>query len=400
MDKRLGKIEQYGFWFMCGFALFSSISVAIGNIFLSLGIAALLIRLYHKHDDLKLILDRGKWFTYSFAFLLMAVFFSAIASSEPVRSLRFFGDYYFYRLCGFYIVLLMIRDKEKLLTLLKFAALSCAINGIHCLVETFVYGSTRADGFTFSMTTGGILSMWGPLAVVFTLSSFEKGRYRLLSSAFLIFMIIAMLCNQTRGTWVAFAMASFAVIVLFVRDLKKTVVILLGASLFVGTIFAAVPELNKRVSTITDLRMSSNYERLLLWTSGYNMFRDHPVLGIGFAEFAPQYKTKYILPEAKYRNLTHAHNNIIQMLAECGIIGVIAWFIFWGYALWLGASGWHKKHKLAYLAWFAVILGLLIQGLTEYNQGNSVVTKELWFLMGVLFQLMHLPVEGKYINKV
>ena len=146
--------------------------------------------------------------------------------------------------------------------------------------------------------------------------------------------------------------------------------------------------------------MSSNHERLLLWTSGYKMFKDHPVLGIGFAEFAPQYGTKYILPEAWYKHLTHAHNNIVQMLAECGIIGVAAWFIFWGYALWFGISGWRKKHELAYLAWFAVIAGLLLQGLTEYNQGNSVVTKEFWFLLGILFQLMHLPVEGKYLNKI
>ena len=35
------------------------------------------------------------------------------------------------------------------------------------------------------------------------------------------------------------------------------------------------------------------------------------------------------LPEAKERELTHAHNNIMHMLAECGIIGVSALLIFW-----------------------------------------------------------------------
>ena len=59
-EKRAQIAEKWVFYFMCGFALFSSVSMAGGNIFLSLGIVAFLVRLHYKHDDVKDIFQKNK----------------------------------------------------------------------------------------------------------------------------------------------------------------------------------------------------------------------------------------------------------------------------------------------------------------------------------------------------
>ena len=69
--------------------------------------------------------------------------------------------------------------------------------------------------------------------------------------------------------------------------------------------------------------------------------------------------------------------------------------VFWGYSLWIGLYGWKKNREIIYIAWFAVIAGVQLQGLTEYNQGNSAVMKEFWFLLGILLQLIWLSEKSK-----
>ena len=93
-NQHIAKIEKWIFYFMGGFALSSSLSIAAANIFLSLSLVAALWRLWYKHDDLGAVL-RAKWgITIAFGALLGATLLSGLSSQDPVWSLRLFGDYY------------------------------------------------------------------------------------------------------------------------------------------------------------------------------------------------------------------------------------------------------------------------------------------------------------------
>ena len=144
--------------------------------------------------------------------------------------------------------------------------------------------------------------------------------------------------------------------------------------------------------------MQSNSERFLLWTSATHMFEDHPAVGIGFARFKTEYQEHYILPEAKEPGLTHAHNNIMHMLAECGAIGILALFFFWWACFSYGFGTWRATHHIAALLIPAVLLGLILQGLTEYNMGNSAVMKLHWLLMGLCLQWLRIDVSGRRLS--
>ena len=124
-----------------------------------------------------------------------------------------------------------------------------------------------------------------------------------------------------------------------------------------------------------------------MWQSAGRMFLDHPLLGVGLGQYKDNYQKKYILPEAKEREIEHAHNNFVQMAAENGAVGLAGFLaLISGF---IGVSLWRfRKEKNPYaLMMAASTLALVLQGLTEYNFGNSAVMKCFWLTEGCLLVL-------------
>lgn len=64
-------------------------------------------------------------------------------------------------------------------------------------------------------------------------------------------------------------------------------------------------------------------ERMAMWQAAWNMFQDNPIFGVGIGNYAVAYPD-YRLPLWKEPK-GHAHNIYLNMLAEMGIIGLIAY---------------------------------------------------------------------------
>ncbi|MDR7067457.1 hypothetical protein J2X02_000274 [Pseudoxanthomonas japonensis] len=71
-----------------------------------------------------------------------------------------------------------------------------------------------------------------------------------------------------------------------------------------------------------NVQESSASGRIDAWYEGMQMFITHPLLGVGAGQFT------------QYHYLT-AHNSIILVLAETGIVGFALWFAFVGYGFWM-----------------------------------------------------------------
>ena len=84
----------------------------------------------------------------------------------------------------------------------------------------------------------------------------------------------------------------------------------------------------------------------------------------------------------------------MQMLAECGLIGLLALVFFWYAYLSYGFCTWIAAHHIAALLIPAILLGLILQGMTEYNMGNSAVMKLYWTPMGLCLQWLRLDHYG------
>ena len=59
-----------------------------------------------------------------------------------------------------------------------------------------------------------------------------------------------------------------------------------------------------------------------------NMANAQPLFGVGFGNYEPSYQS-FRLAAWQY-GLGHAHNIYLNVLAETGIIGLLAYLIFWG----------------------------------------------------------------------
>ena len=71
-----------------------------------------------------------------------------------------------------------------------------------------------------------------------------------------------------------------------------------------------------------DVQERSASGRVSAWYEGMQMFIAHPVMGVGTDRFT------------EYNELT-AHNSLILVLAENGLIGFFLWFAFMGYCFWM-----------------------------------------------------------------
>ena len=78
----------------------------------------------------------------------------------------------------------------------------------------------------------------------------------------------------------------------------------------------------------------STIERLAHWVAGLRMFQAHPLLGVGAGNYGAAYQ-QYKVPGWD-ESLTHAHNYYINVAAETGALGLLAFLAVVGAALYLG----------------------------------------------------------------
>jgi O-antigen ligase len=126
----------------------------------------------------------------------------------------------------------------------------------------------------------------------------------------------------------------------------------------------------------------SAVERAAHWLAGVRMFAAHPVLGVGIGNYAAAYPRYH--PRGWYAPLGHAHNYYINIAAEAGIVGLGAYLLLGGSALWysyaalrrvpdgvlyasilgvlgaLTATYFHNLFDVLYVHGLAALFGLLV----------------------------------------
>jgi O-antigen ligase len=194
-----------------------------------------------------------------------------------------------------------------------------------------------------------------------------------------VLICLALLFSETRSIWIA---AFFAGLYLlwFWRRLFAYVAPLAVA---IGLLFAPA-NIQKRVVSIVRPNgyTDSNAHRLVCWRTGWQMIKDHPVLGLGpdvqklkFYDYVPP-DIPWPLPTGFYG---HLHNIYIQYAADRGIptMLMMVWFLV---AIIVGGlrklktlpSG-RSESRFVLHAAVACTIGSMISGVFEYNMNTSVI---------------------------
>jgi O-antigen ligase len=107
------------------------------------------------------------------------------------------------------------------------------------------------------------------------------------------------------------------------------------------------------------------------------MFRDHPVSGVG-PELLQSVYPQYRAAGAPDR-VPHLHNNVVQIAAERGVIGLAAYFAMLAVFMVYAYQSFRRPDaasRPALAGCMIAIVGVTVAGLFEYNWGDA----EVWIL--------------------
>lgn len=379
--------EKYYSLPITAFALLSFISIAAGNALLGLAVLCFFVYMLRKKQTDFL---SYKNYYLTLAFFVLTMLASALGSGDVGRGVKVWADFWVWRLMPFVIITLSLRDEATVKKVLGCALLGITLGSL-CLIYQGISGDARASGFFgHPMTFAGYFCIYLPVLLVCFLDKEVSGKWQPYAGVAFLLGCVALIFNATRGAWLALVPVILFILGYYLHKHSKLAVLCLAFFIIAGAGLSQYGAFVNRVATITSTQFQSNTERLLIWQSAYNMFKDHPVLGVGLGQYKDNYQNKYISPKAKEPLLGHAHNNFLQMLAENGLVGFVGFaallVCFIGYSL----RKFFKEHNIYYLMVSMSALALVLQGCTEYNFGNSAVMKSFWLVQGCLLVLAKL----------
>lgn len=212
-------------------------------------------------------------------------------------------------------------------------------------------------------------------------------RARTVSAWWWVAMVLnaaAFILHFKRGAWLAF-IASTVVMALLAGRRRVLVTLFLLVALAL-----ALPPVRDRLTLLKDELRLKTGGRYALWTEvAPNLFEAHPH-GLGWKaarhEDFTQYKVK-IQPK-----LNHLHDNILQIRLELGWPGVVIWGGWMLSALVLMVLNFRRGRGVGDGAGLAYgilggFLALQLNGLVEYNFGDSEIYMLLIFLMAMALQM-------------
>lgn len=168
----------------------------------------------------------------------------------------------------------------------------------------------------------GALFVLALAAVLAIISRTHRGITRLTLAILMLAEIVGVMYSFSRESYFG------AIAVIAVFTVRRSFRGLIGAAVALGFLLPLLPAaVTARFASATNsssLSISSNV-RLDLWISALRMFDAHPILGIGYQNFAAQlpayFTDTYNTAQLQFQNFSYAHNTFLSILAETGLVG-------------------------------------------------------------------------------
>lgn len=374
--------------FAAAFIFASFISIAAGNIFLGVLTLCFFIDIYRRQVKFNYAY---KGYFIAIGLFVITMLISVVFSGDITYGLKCWADMWIWRFMPFVVVIFLLNNyiSAKKVMLTGFAGIT--VTSVYAVYQG-LSGMSRANGFYgHPMTLGGWLCIFLPLLLIEFFERKLLGKYYWLAGLAFCICSAGLVFNATRGAWLAVSAVCAVLLLYYMFKSKRNLAVSIIFIVLISTVLVNNPKFMYRLDTIDDFnKYQSNTERILIWQSAWNMFKDHPVFGVGLGQYTENYQQKYISQHAKEPNLTHAHNNFMQMLAENGIVGFIGFVIMFGYIIFKNLIAWFRTRNVYTLMIVSSTVCLLLQGFTEYNVGNSAVIKMYWLVLALCLILTKL----------
>jgi O-antigen ligase len=224
---------------------------------------------------------------------------------------------------------------------------------------------------------------------------------RIISFLVFITIVLSLITTYVRGAWIGMAIA-YLVMTGLVNRRFLGIAIGSGATAITTLYFFSLG-VRERINSLFNLNYTSNSDRIFLWKINWAIFKDYPILGIGYGQNEARAKEYAELLGNPDAFTGHAHNNYLQMLAGTGVIGFAAYLFIIGFFFYLSLRLWHRLPKnliwprALILATIGAQIILHIGGFTECNFKAGATSQNLMIVYGLISSLSLLEAKG-WIN--
>ena len=378
---------------VCTLRLATAVGEFAYSIMLLLGII-----LWHNNQANCTLTEEIKGYIKAYGVCVLLMVPSVIFSDSPLTSAAEFLRLWIWRYAVFIIIAVFIKRRDYLVNMLAAFLTVSSIESLFTLVQVMNNMSADGRGAGFNrnvLTLGGILCMVLPLVMVILMDPRFEKKLKKVSAFAAVSVIVGLLCNKSRGAWLTELIVVPVATFRYLKQNKKYLAVVLAVFIGIAGFMASSPRYVQRVKSIVNTTTDrSNADRIWAWRSSWNMFRDHPITGVGIDRFKENYLAKYRHKNEK-QGLPHAHNNFIHLGVESGAIGLAGFLYFVGYYLYRSLRN-YRNHKNPYdILVFTTFFGYVcLFGLIDYSLGISTGTRIMWFLLAVLLNLKE--TEGQY----
>jgi putative inorganic carbon (HCO3(-)) transporter len=330
---------------------------------------------------------------------LFIVLTSALFGVNPGRSLISMASLWHIALC--LIVVNMVSTPNLARRLIFLIVGMGALNGLYGILQHVtggldlfafgrperilqMHGIVRASGvFDHYMTFSGQMLMLGALVSGLILFWADGWVLWALSGA-VVLLFGGVISSWTRNAWLGLLAGVLVVGGFKDRTTLARTVLLVTA--IVSALILLSPGIRDRVASMGNVKSDgSNIERLNIWRTTVDMIRDRPLLGVGKGNYTTvmdQYRERYGAGAH-----SHAHNTLLQVTAENGLVGLIGylyiWFVFFREMIRTLKPETGSLTRGVAVGVIGALVGFHVAGLFEYNLGDSEVDAMMWFIVGL-----------------
>ena len=412
----------------------SRISMAVGQALQCMALLAGIILFFRQKRKLGMTQEAKKYYVVAMLFFISTAV-SAIGAENPREVLVEFLNMWIWRSVIFVLITAFIHRKDYLLGMLTTVLV---VHGIECFTafaEFLIYGG-RGWGFgslgSNPLGLSGMMCLMFPAVSIILLDDRFEKKLKTAAAFCLVGILAGLIGCQSRGSWLVVILMTPVIVAPYAaKDIKKVAAVGAICLIIVG-IFATNPAFVKRLKSSVNVTTNwSNTHRLWLWGSAVNMFKDHPVNGIGLGNFKEFYKNRgywlhngkmeprearllkkkgtprvrvkvgeknnkaiYVVRPKNFLAASHAHNSYFHYLAETGAIGIVSLLFFVVYFLGNSLRNWLKERQACDFIFFTSFLSFFVLfAQVEHIIDRSSAIRMMWFLLAVLLQMK--AAEGK-----
>lgn len=241
--------------------------------------------------------------------------------------------------------------------------------------EVFVRGENFVD-------VGNMTSPQFYLVALLLLFGLRSYRPALLGRLFWLcppLLLCGFLMHQKRGVWLA-GMVAVGLWTLWMRRWKTLLLLAVLAG-----IALSLPFVQTRLQSLREVTDRNHGGRSTLWLEvAPRLLPEYP-WGMGYnGSNAEDFRE--ILPDDIHleARLRHLHNNLLQIRLELGWHGLALWILWMAAMLWTAFRPASRQDLLLRRTVGFALLALLLNGMVEYNFGDSEILKVYLVLFGLL----------------